>query len=94
MWGGPPWTAADARVGLRFECVGRAGPRGSGADVGVRTTVIYPSDFCLVTLAGFWRLRIQCSTHKNDPLSAHRGPASFSTTQCAQYCYRCCNQNY
>jgi len=26
--GQSPWTAADARVGLLFQCTGRAGPRG------------------------------------------------------------------
>ncbi len=37
MWGGPPWSAADALVGL-LQLGSRT--RGSGADGGVRLTFI------------------------------------------------------
>jgi hypothetical protein len=40
MWGGPPWSAADARVGLRFSVRWLSRTRGSGADEGVRPTAI------------------------------------------------------
>ena len=45
MWGGPPGPQADALVGRRFSCDGKAGPGGSGADEGVHPTASYVADF-------------------------------------------------
>jgi len=50
MVGWTPWSAADAHVGLRFPCNGKAGPGGPAADEGVRPTASHVANFHATSL--------------------------------------------